>query len=121
MENRVMTDSSAVEYCPISVARTEWTDERDAILSQRQHFLPDMETEHVYDTSSQHFFARINDAIVGYLCIDPDGHISWASTSHDQASDIADALLRFAVLDAPKRGLSQLSAPAAHPWKEALL
>jgi hypothetical protein len=116
-----MTDSDSVEYRPISVCRTEWADERDNILSQRKHFLPDMETEHVFDASSQHFFARLNDAVVGYLCIDHDGHISLASTSDDHASDIADALLRFAVLDAPKRGLSQLSAPTAHPWKDSLI
>jgi hypothetical protein len=80
-----------------------------------------MDTEHAFDASSQHFFARINDAVVGYLCIDPDGHISLASTSSDNANDIADTLLRFAVIDAPRRGLSQLSAPTAHPWKDSLL
>jgi hypothetical protein len=116
-----MTDSKTVEYCPVSVSRAEWADEQDNILARRKHFLPDMESEHVYDSSSHHYLARIGDAVVGYLCIDPDGHISLAATSRDNASDIADALLRFAVLDAPRRGLSQLSAPAVHHWKDALL
>ncbi len=118
-----MTTNSPAEYCPVNVQRAEWANEQLDILAQRKHFLPDTETETetVFDASSHHYFARINGELAGYFCIDPDGHISFAATSVDHANDIADALLRFAVLDAPRRGLSQLSAPAAHPWKDALL
>ena len=116
-----MTADSTVEYCPVSVSRQEWANEHFNILAQRKHFLPDSGSENFFDANSQHYFARINNEIVGYCCIDPDGHISFAIATVDHASDITDALLRFAVLDAPRRGLSQLSAPVAHPWKDALL
>lgn len=116
-----MTSKSPEEYCPVNVQRAEWANEQLGILSQRKHFLADTESENVFDASSQHYFARINNELAGYCCLDPDGHISFASTTADHASDITDALLRIAVLDAPRRGLSQLSAPTAHPWKDALL
>lgn len=116
-----MTANGQEEYCPVNVQRAEWADDQANILAQRKSFLPDAENENIFDANSQHFFARIKNELVGYFCIDPDGHISFASTIADHANDIAEALLRFAVLDAPRRGLSQLSAPSAHPWKDALL
>jgi hypothetical protein len=120
-----MNNNSPEEYCPVNVQRAEWAGQQAIILAQRKHFLLDTENEaivfeNIADANSHHYFARINDELVGYFCIDPDGHISFANTSASHAVDIADALLRFAVLDAPRRGLSQLSAPAAHPWKDAL-
>ena len=116
-----MTDSSTVAYCPVSVYRAEWTEEQDSILARRKSLLPDMDGEHVFDANSHHYLAAINDEPAGYLCVDADGHISLAASSQAHANDIADALLRYAVLDGPRRGVSQLSAPAAHPWKDSLL
>jgi hypothetical protein len=116
-----MTDTHAVDYLPVSVSRAIWADEHERILAQRKEYLPDLQTEHVFDAHAQHYLASRNNELAGYLCIDADGHICLAATRTDHADDIAEALLRFAVLDAPRLGLSQLSAPAAHPWKEALL
>lgn len=116
-----MTDNGAVEYQPISVSHAAWTDGHEYILAQRKHFLPDMDGEQAFDPVSQHYLARRNNAVVGYLCIDSGGHICLSTSTSEHADDIADALLRYAVLDTPRRGLSQLSAPAGHPWKDALL
>lgn len=116
-----MTDSNTMEYFPVTVNRIDWAEAQDSILEQRKLLLPSLDHEHAYDASSQHYFASLKNALAGYLCIDPDGHISFAATQSSHAEDIIDALLRLAVLDAPRRGLPLLSAPTAHPWKDALL
>lgn len=116
-----MTDTKAMEYFPISVRRAEWGNEQQNILKHRAYFLANMDIEHLFDIHAHHYLATVNNTAAGYLCIDADGHISLVAAKDDHASDIIDALLRFAVMDGPRRGLSQLSAPAAHPWKDALL
>ena len=115
-----MTDTKAMEYFPISVRRAEWSSEQRNILTHRTYFLANMDIENVFDIHAHHYLATANNTAVGYLCIDADGHISLLAATDDHAGDIIDALLRFAVIDGPRQGLSQLSAPAAHPWKDAL-
>ncbi|MEZ5539732.1 MAG: GNAT family N-acetyltransferase [Pseudomonadales bacterium] len=116
-----MSDDDTVDYTPVSVTRASWSDEHETILTCRSLFLPELASEQVFDISSLHFLAQINENFVGYLCIDRDGHISYAITQAAHAQDIAEALLRNAVMDAPRRGLSQLSVPAAHPWASIFL
>ena len=111
-----MSDNDTVEYYPVSVARAAWSDEQETILSCRSRFIAGIETEQAFDASSEHYLARNNDTVVGYLCIDNDGHISQAVTQTEHANDIAEALMRCAVLDTPQRGFARLSAPTSHPW-----
>lgn len=111
-----MNDNDTAQFCPVSVTRATWPDEQDTILSCRSLFIADVAAEQVFDATSEHYLAKIGDNFSGYLCIDSDGHISYAATQIDHANDIAEALMRHAVMDAPRRGLSQLSAPTAHPW-----
>jgi hypothetical protein len=115
-----MSDNT-VEYCPVDVARAVWHDEQDSIFACRSQFLANLHDEQVFDSNSQHYLARINGTFAGYLCIDTDGHISYSVTQEQHAHDIAAALMRHAVLDAPRRGLSQLSVPVAHPWSNILI
>lgn len=116
MSDTAMSDNNTVEYCPVSVARAAWLDEQARILSARSLFIADVATEQVFDATSEHYLATINDTVAGYLGIDSDGHISYAATQTAHANDVAEALMRHAILDAPQRGLSKLSAPTAHPW-----
>jgi hypothetical protein len=116
-----MSDNDTVEYYPVSVARAAWSDEQETILSCRSRFIAGIETEQAFDASSEHYLARNNDTVVGYLCIDNDGHISQAVTQTEHANDIAEALMRCAVLDTPQRGFARLSAPTSHPWNAIFL
>ncbi len=111
-----MSDNDTVEYYPVSVARAAWSDEQARILSARSRFIADLETEQVFDATSEHYLATINNTVAGYLSIDSDGHISHAITQTERANDIAEALMRCAVLDTPQRGLARLSVPTSHPW-----
>jgi hypothetical protein len=111
-----MSDHDTVAYYPVSVARAAWPDEQEMILSCRARFIPAADTEQVFDAGSEHYLAKNQDAVVGYLSIDSDGHISHAVTQTEHANDIAEALMRHAVRDTPQRGLARLSAPTAHPW-----
>lgn len=115
-----MTSPSKMDYCPVNVRWADWGKDPSVVLAGRSAFLPALQHEQPFDASSVHYIARINESLAGYLCIDHDGHIALAATTDDHAVDIIDALLRFAVMDTPKRGLSQLSAPVSHPWHEAL-
>ncbi len=116
-----MSDDDSVDYTPVSVARISWAEEHETVLACRTLFLPDLNNEQVFDASSLHYLAQINEVFVGYLCIDGDGHISYAAAQETHAQSIAEALLRHAVMDTPRRGLSRLSAPTAHPWASIFL
>lgn len=115
-----MTDNNTLEYCPVQTRHVDWKDERDTLLTQRQTFLPDMAVEPVVDTQAQHYLASVNGETAGYLRINADGHISAAATRELSSGDIAEALVRQAILDTPRRGLSRLFVEAGHPWHDTL-
>ncbi len=115
-----MSSNDVVEYHPIHVSRAAWSDEQESILACRARFIDNAAEEQIFDAQSQHYLASIDQQFVGYLCVDNDGHLCLTGSYTERADDIAEALLRFAVLDTPRRGLSQLAAPAAHPWQPQL-
>lgn len=117
-----MSDDNSLEYCPVHAQRAGWDTEQDTILEQRRKFLPEMAHERAVDAHAQHYLASLGEEPAGYLRINnADGHISAAASRPEYAADIADTLLRQAIIDTPRHGLSRLYAEANHPWRDSLL
>lgn len=117
-----MTDNNTVAYYPVSVRRLDWSTSRSDILAVRSALEAGLANEQADDAAALHYIASdITDLQVGYLSIGRDGLIRLATSQAEPVADISAALLRFAVMDTPRHGLSQLSAPAGHPWQAALL
>lgn len=110
-----------VDYCPVHACHASWAEEQATILAHRGQLQPALAQACPADSEALHYLATINEQPAGYLSISLDGSLAEGITRSDHASDTAEALLRQAVLDTPRRGLSRLVAPASHPWRDSLL
>ncbi len=116
-----MTDNDSLEYCSVRARHAAWPEESQAIIATRKAFLPEASSESPEDPVAQHYLALIDDEVTGYLRINHDGELSLLGSRTANAGDITNALLRQAVLDTPRRGLSRLHAHDDHHCRDTLL
>ncbi len=108
------------EYTPVSVSTLDWQISHQDIVSKRRLFLSAQSCDDNEDASALHYLATLGTEAGGYLRINQDGEIARLGTRAEYCDDIRAALLRFAVLDAPRHGLSQLWAPHPALWQTTL-
>lgn len=117
--------SGAIDFTPVSVTGHHGTDITAADIAVRQRFLSradlaSLQGQQSADAAALHCFARINDEPAGYLRINADGELSLLGATNAQQDDIIAALLRFAVTDSPRHGMSHLATSHAFSHTDKL-
>jgi hypothetical protein len=106
-----------LHYVPLVIQHQPWTDDNVYLLERRAHWFSDQVDP--ADASAQHYLALRKGEPVGYLRVDESGELNVIGVYGNQL-ETHQTLLRFAMMDAPLRGLSRLWAPNLAPWQTLL-
>lgn len=109
--------SDGIDFFPAHVEQVDWSTGASALSGQRAPWC-NAGTE-AEDAMAFHYLATRNGEAIGYLRVDAGGELSCIG-AEGNALDIHQALLRFAMMDAPLHDLARLWAPAADPWQTLL-
>ena len=110
-----MTDNG-IDFHPTHVERLTWHENTNTLPALRA---PWCDIADIEDADAYHYLASRHAQAVGYLRINASGELSCIGAKAN-ALDIHQALLRFALMDAPLHDLQRLFAPTVEPWKTLL-
>ena len=112
------------DFRPIAIKALTWQAVTAGDLAARSSLLPPaaqqrldiekLQAAEYPDIAALHCFASLDNRSVGYLRVNADGELAHLGTDKTRHEDILEALLRFAVMEAPRRNLSRLWTATDH-------
>ena len=109
--------ADALHYVPLLISHIDWSEDNEFLLQRRSYWHSNL-AEPV-DVTAHHYLALRQGQPVGYLRLTASGELDVIGAYGNQL-DIHQALLRFAMMDAPLRGHTRLWAPQLSPWQTLL-
>lgn len=106
-----------IHYVPLLISHIDWGEDNESLLRQRSRWHDSLAKP--TDATAHHYLALRKGEPAGYLRIAATGELD-AIGAYGNQLDIHQALLRFAMMDAPLRGYSRLWAPHLAPWQTVL-